>query len=62
LLVRQYGDVEENLALRAKLRKLVVRDGNMVSYARVFQETANRISVPLSDDELISDFFHGIKE
>ena len=62
LLVRQYGDVEENLALRAKLRKLVVRDGNMVSYARVFQETANRISVPLSDDELISDFFHGIKD
>jgi hypothetical protein len=47
---------------RAKLHRLVVLDGDILRYIKLFNETANKITETLSDEELISDFFKGIKD
>ena len=62
LMVTHFGDVEQNLAYRAKLHRLVVLDGDILRYIKLFNETANKITETLSNEELISDFFKGIKD
>lgn len=62
LMITHFGDVEQNLAYRAKLHRLVVLDGDILRYTKLFNETVNKITTTLGDEELISDFFKGIKD
>ena len=61
IMLRHFGDPENDFATRTRLYNLTVRDGNVLIYARTFNHLANKITVnPLSDETLISLFMQGL--
>jgi len=57
IMYNLYGDVAKDMELRNRLRSLSVRNGDIGTFARIFNEVAMQISSPpLSDSQLVSDF------
>jgi hypothetical protein len=50
LMIKHFGDVEYNLSLRAKLHRLEVRNGDLLAYMKIFNETADIILRPFQDE------------
>ena len=61
LMLRHYVDPEVDFAIRTRLQNLTVLNGNVLTYARIFNALASKlVSQPLGDEALISMFMQGL--
>ena len=61
LMLRHFADPEVDFATRTRLQNLRVINGNVLTYARVFNALASKLtSQPFGDEALISMFMQGL--